>query len=114
MINQEPSAGWWEGQTDLEDLAYWVVNDGPIVIPRDFTEEEIRRVEQIKNELTLDKIDKVLMLKDQGMTAEEIVACVELSKDIISGLLHIVEKSKRLKNREIMVEIGEKDCCITD
>lgn len=114
VINQEPSAGWWEGQTDLEDLAYWIINDGPVVIPRDFTEEEIRRADQIKGKLTLDKIDEVLMLKEQGLAEEEIAAHVKLSEDIISGLFHIVEKSKRLKNREIMVEMGEKDCYITD
>ncbi len=114
VIDQEPSAGWWEGQTDREDLAYWIVNDGPVVIPREFTEEEIRRAGKIKDELTLDKTDEVLMLKEQGMKPAEIAAHVKLSEDIISGLFHIVEKSKRLKNREIMVEIGERDCYITN
>ena len=43
VVEQEPSAGFWSGQTDLEDIAYWIVNDGPIVIPREFSEQEIIR-----------------------------------------------------------------------
>lgn len=108
VIEQEPSAGFWEGQTDLEDIAYWIVNDGPIVFPRDFSEEENLRAEQIESMLTQEKIDYVLSLHHANADLAEIVDKVELSEEIICGLIHIVEKAKTLKNRALMVEMPER------
>lgn len=107
VIEQEPSAGFWEGQTDLEDLSYWIVNDGPIVMPREFSDEEVCRAEQIERELTQEKIDQVLILYEEGSKADEIVKHAGLSEEVVCGLIHIMEKSKRLKNRKIMVEIED-------
>ncbi|MCI8939898.1 MAG: NAD(+) synthase [Dorea sp.] len=105
VIEQEPSAGFWEGQTDLEDFAYWIVNDGPIVFPREFSEIEVQKAERIKNELTQGKIDDVLILYEEGYKEEDIIKNVALSKETIRGLLHIVDKAKILKSRTIMAEI---------
>ena len=96
VIEQEPSAGFWEGQTDLEDFAYWIVNDGPIVFPREFSEIEVQKAERIKNELTQGKIDDVLILYEEGYKEEDIIKNVALSKETIRGLLHIVDKAKIL------------------
>lgn len=105
VIAQEPSAGFWEGQTDLEDFAYWIINDGPIVIPRDFSDQEIQRAEKIKNKLTHEKIDGTLILYKAKYKADEIARQVGLPEDIVNGLIHIVEKAKILKSRTIMAEI---------
>lgn len=105
VIDQEPSAGFWSGQTDLEDIAYWIVNDGPIVIPRTFSEEEITEAENIKNALDYQKIDCILELISSGEAMEEIREKTDISMEIISGLYHIVEKAKRLKTREILAEL---------
>lgn len=105
VIAQEPSAGFWEGQTDLEDFAYWIVNDGPIVIPRDFSEQEIQRAEKVKSKLTHEKIDNVLILYKANYKVDEIARQADLPKDIVNGLIHIVEKAKILKSRTIMAEI---------
>ena len=105
VIEQEPSAGFWSGQTDLEDIAYWIVNDGPIVIPRVFSEQEIIKAENIRNVLDYKKIDHILELISSGRSVEEIQEKTDVSAEIISGLYHIVEKAKRLKTREIMAEL---------
>jgi NAD+ synthase len=39
VIDQPASAGFWEGETDLEDLAYWLYNKGPIKQERNFSKE---------------------------------------------------------------------------
>ena len=105
VIEQEPSAGFWSGQTDLEDIAYWIVNDGPIVIPRAFSEQEIIKAENIRNALDYKKIDCILELISSGESIEGIQEKTDVSAEVISGLYHIVEKAKRLKTREIMAEL---------
>lgn len=105
VINQDPSAGFWAGQTDLEDFAYWIINDGPIVFPREFTDEEIQTAEIIKKELSYQKIDQVLEQYSQGAKPEQIQLHTGLSAMVVNGLIHIVDKAKLLKNRNIMVEL---------
>ena len=105
IIVQKPSPGFWSGQTDLEDIAYWIVNDGPIVIPREFSEQEIIKAENIRNALDYKKIDYILEGISCGETIEEIWKKTNVSEKIISGIYHIVEKAKRLKSREIMEEL---------
>lgn len=105
VIEQESSAGFWEGQTDREDLAYWILNDGPIVFPREFTDDEAAEADRIKEELLPEKIDQVLLLYQGGETGEKIADQTGLSMRIVQGLIHIVHKSRKLKNRKIMVEI---------
>lgn len=105
VIQQEPSAGFWRGQTDLEDFAYWIINDGPIVFPKRFTDEEVSRAEEIKKELTYEKIDRVLDAYLCGGNLPEIQKDTGMSEEIMEGLIHIVEKAKRLKNRNILMEM---------
>lgn len=112
VIEQEPSSGFWSGQTDLEDIAYWIVNDGPIVIPRDFSDQEIARVEHIRESLDYRKIDAILEMIASGEATETICRKTGTAEEIVAGLCHIVEKAKHLKSRRIMVEltdiVGEK------
>ncbi len=105
VIQQAPSAGFWVGQTDLEDIAYWIVNEGPIVYPREFSPEEQREAEQIMTVLTQKKIDDVLHYDRQKVSADSIAAQVELPTEIVKRLFKIVEKAKILKSRKIMVEL---------
>ncbi|MCD8014662.1 MAG: NAD(+) synthase [Lachnospiraceae bacterium] len=105
VMEQEPSAGFWPGQTDLEDLAYWIVNDGPIVYPRTFSEEEEKQVEIIKSELSVDVIDEVLILYGRHSDPADISGYTGIPEYVVKGLIHIVEKAKILKNRKILVEM---------
>lgn len=108
IIEQEPSAGFWEGQTDAEDLAYWILNDGPIVFPREFTGAEAARALEIKELLVQDKVDFVLEAYGNGRDAADICTEVELPYEIVQGFIHIIEKAKILKNRSVMMEIGNE------
>ena len=107
IIDQEPSAGFWSGQTDLEDIAYWIINDGPIVLPREFSEKEILQAEDIKKALDYKKIDRILTMISAGESIETIQDQTGVSEEIAAGLCHIVEKAKRLKTRKIMAELPE-------
>ncbi len=105
VIEQEASAGFWEGQTDIEDIAYWIVNDGPIVFPRDFTATEQLYVKKIISVLTQERIDTVLSLYGKHTDIKKIIECTGLTDKIVQGLIHIVEKAKVLKSRQLMVEM---------
>lgn len=114
VLNQDPSAGFWEGQTDLEDIAYWIINDGPIVMPRRFSEKEVLRAEQIREKLDQGCLDETLRLYGCGAETSDISTQTGLSEEIVIGICHIVEKAKYLKNRPILVELSEKceiQCC---
>lgn len=105
VIRQEPSAGFWSGQTDLEDFSYWIINEGPIVFPRDFSDEEVKLAEEIQSELSYEKIDLFLKSYSVEHDLEKNARDSGLSQRISHGLAQIVEKSKRLKNREIFTEL---------
>lgn len=105
IIEQAPSAGFWEGQTDAEDLAYWILNDGPIVFPRKFTDAEVERAGEIKELLIEEKVDQVLEAYGSSRTIKDICEDANLPYEIVEGLVHIVEKAKILKNRAVMMEL---------
>ncbi|WP_300346949.1 NAD(+) synthase [uncultured Oscillibacter sp.] len=112
VLTQEPSAGFWSGQTDAEDLAYWIVNDGPIMIPRHFSTAEKARVQEFSPFLTYENIDQVLELHAQSVSEAGIISQTSLPDGVVTGIIHIVEKAKRLKNRPLLVELpGEGDSC---
>lgn len=107
VMEQEASAGFWEGQTDAEDLAYWIVNRGPILSPRKFTEEEIARVQGMIASLTPENVDAVLSLYEAGKSEEEAAGRVAVSAEIVEGIYAIVRKARKYKSREIMAEPEE-------
>lgn len=110
VLVQQPSAGFWSGQTDLEDLAYWIVNDGPIMTPREFSDEETERAQALSCLLTYEKIDHILALHARSVPEADIISQSALPGDAAVGIIHIVEKAKRLKNRSLLVELpNERD-----
>jgi len=107
VISQEPSAGFWEGQTDAEDLAYWIINEGPILSPRKFSEEEIMLAEKMLPELTVENVDSVLSMYEQGQTMQNVVKRLRIREDIVKGIFAVAEKAPTYKTRKIMVEMEE-------
>lgn len=102
VINQAPSAGFWEKQEDLEDISYWIVNQGPIVKPKNFTKEEITRAEETRKELDWNKLDTCLEMIRENQDIEEIEKTTKLSKNIVDGIKEVVKKARKYKNREIL------------
>ena len=77
--------------------------------PRRFTEEEQLRVQDIMTFLTQEKIDYVLAMYGKGEGVDNIAGQVCLPKEVVEGLVHIVEKAKVLKSRPIMVELDRNE-----
>lgn len=105
VLDQQPSAGFWEGEEDLEDLAYWLYNGGPIKGERTFSEEEDEKVKVIRGFLTQDNIDRSLELLEQNRENEEISRETALPVWIVETLARTVSNAKTLKNRELLVRL---------
>lgn len=103
VINQEPSAGFWVGETDLEDMAYWIYNEGPIPGGRIFTEEDDEKVMRIQSMLSQEKIDRCLIALHENESDYSIAEQVELPVDIVQVIRRTREQAKRIKNRPLMV-----------
>ena len=109
VINQSPSAGFWENQEDLEDIAYWIINEGPIIIPKQFNDMEIAQAEKIAKKLSWKKLDMCLKMISKENDIENIVRTVELPIEIINGIVEITKKAKKYKSRKILVSLRKED-----
>ncbi len=99
VILQPPSAGFWPGQEDLEDLAYWLHNGGPIGRQRVFTEEDDAQVQDIRAQLTLERIDRALLALAKGRSDVEASAASALPLVLVERLRLVREGAMRSKRR---------------
>lgn len=105
VIAQSPSAGFWEGETDLEDMAYWLYNKGPIPGGRVFSPEEDEQVSKIQSSLSQERIDGCLIGFAEGKSDEDISIETGLSISIVQCLRQTREKAAKVKNRELLVKL---------
>lgn len=105
VIDQPPSAGFWEGESDLEDLAFWLYNGGPIPAGRTFSDQECEQVMKIKAELTQFQVDTCLELLSYGHPLDEIASVTALRLSTVQAIKNTVEMSSRLKNRVLLAQL---------
>jgi NAD+ synthase len=74
VIQQPASAGYWPGESDLEDLAYWLVNRKPIAAQRAFDAKEIELANMIWAELSFARLDRALQAIAGGCSDPEVIA----------------------------------------
>jgi NAD+ synthase len=103
--DQPPSAGFWQGETDQEDMGFWLVNRAPIQREREFTPEEDRRAAELSSRLDEHKIDALLLDIASGDDVRSSALAAELGEEVVDSMLAIVERSARLKNRPIGVAL---------
>jgi NAD+ synthase len=106
VLSQPPSAGFWRGQTDQEDLGYWLVNEGPIHRERTFSAAESRRAAELADRLDERDIDIVLLAIrcDEDPLAND--AGQRLGPEVVAGIRSIVESSARTKNQPLGVRLS--------
>lgn len=105
VISQSPSAGFWEGENDLEDIAYWLYNGGPIPGSRTFTDEDIAAVERLMGQLSQERIDESLLLLHEGRAYSEIQERTGLPVSVVEALDKTVKRSAQSKRRELMARL---------
>jgi NAD+ synthase len=104
--DQPPSAGFWKGETDGEDMGFWLVNRAPIQRERDFSPEEERQAAELTRRLDEKVIDTLLLGIAEGEDIRNSPLAAGLGADLVDALTAIVERSSRLKNRPIGVALG--------
>lgn len=101
VLRQPPSAGFWSGQEDLEDLSYWLFNAGPIGREREFTDEDLAQVYRIRAELTIDRVDRALLALSRGLGDMQVAKASELPTSLVEGLRALTINAVRLKRRAL-------------
>lgn len=102
IIEQEPSAGFWEGEEDLEDLAFWLYNGGPIPAGKVFSDQEYEKVMKLKAGLSQFKVDTCLELLSEGCPEQEIAEITGLERETVRAVRSTVERSAKMKNRVLL------------
>ena len=108
VLTQPPSAGLWVGEQDLEDMSYWIYNEAPIQKEIDFTEDDIKKVEKIYAELSIEKIDLALSMIKEKQKSEDICEHSSLSLFIVIKLKKLIENSKKFKSKPINKMIDDR------
>lgn len=101
VIEQPASAGFWKGQTDLEDLSYWIYNEGPIRNQRSFTENETQSVMKIKQIISTESIDIALLGFSNKFDDYIISQCSSIPLEIINKLHKLTIEAKKFKHRKL-------------
>lgn len=99
VIAQAPSAGFWPGQEDLEDLSYWLYNAGPIGRQVVFTDDDDVQVQEIRKLLTTERVDRALFALARGVEDAHASAASNLPISIVSRLRQVCEKARHSKHR---------------
>jgi NAD+ synthase len=103
VLRQAPSAGFWNGQEDLTDLAYWIINRGPIMgTGRSFSDEEDKQVKAIRAAITQEAVDLCLYGIYHNCDVSTIVSMSGLSNECVNALTAITAASKKWKTRPLL------------
>ena len=110
VIAQSPSAGFWKDETDLEDIAYWLYNGGPVGGSRIFTEKDDAEVEKIKKLLSQEQIDACLEQFHVSSDVDQISEKTDLPLGIVEALYKTVQVSAKFKRRPLLVGLERVEC----
>ncbi len=107
VIKQPASAGFWKGQEDLEDLAYWLYNEKPIGKERSFTEEDDRKVNEIYKMLNRENVDMMIACLEEKMPAADISEKTGLPEFVIDSMNKMICYAMTTKNRPLLVSMEQ-------
>lgn len=99
VIAQPASAGFWLGEEDLEDLAWWIFNEKPITKEIISSKEDDEYVKRIKEQLSTEKVDQILVGLFNNMSVETISSQTKVGEDVIIKFKKLVVASEEFKHR---------------
>jgi len=105
VIGQAPSAGFWPGETDLEDIAYWLAAGQPIGRDRTWDAEALATVQRMADVLSFEKIDAVLCRLAGQPTDEALVEASNLPLEAVQRLRQLVVAADAHKKKPLRVTL---------
>src|SRR5262249_16357381 len=99
VLDQPASAGFWEHQEDLEDLAYLLYHGGPISRQIHFDDSAEKVVRSIYTQLTIDRVDATLFGLHQGRADIQIADVSELPEAIVARFRCLRDRALATKRR---------------
>ena len=105
VISQPPSGGFWRGETDLEDLSFWLVHGAPVREDRNWSPEDMLNFGRINSILTFPIIDTVLSLLSSQQDDQIIANIAGIPVDIVSRIRCLVQQAGQVKKRPLRVSL---------
>lgn len=102
VLQEAPSADFWEGEDDMDDLSYMLLNRSQVPGYRRFSLEEMEAAEKIKAEISLNKIDLALEAFHSGANPAQAASCSGLPPEITEALECLTQKARITRARKIM------------
>lgn len=112
VLEQPASAGFWLGEEDLEDLAYWLYNEAPIGEEIDFNAAAETKVAQIRAALSTESVDLGLLGLASGVQDETINKESSLPISVIALLRKLTNAARESKLRPMGVRLDNSGLCL--
>jgi NAD+ synthase len=109
VLDQPASAGFWQGEEDLEDLAYWLYNEAPIGVEVDFDAVAETEVKKIRSSLSTENVDIGLLGLTCDMEDESIAKESGLPLTVVSRLRKLTNAAQQFKLRPM--GLGLENLC---
>jgi NAD+ synthase len=97
VTDQEPAAGFWNGDSDLDGIAYWLFNGAPIEVELDMSTEGLEEVGRIRNEISFEALDTCLDLLQRQHDPVLISEQTGLSETTVVRVATLMEAAGRRK-----------------
>lgn len=101
VIEQPASAGYWLGETDLDDFAVWLVNEAPVMGELHWGETEWNAVKKIREELTFEALDKALLSLNAGANLATVASESGLSPPTVLRFTRLIANAQHIKGRPL-------------
>lgn len=100
VLKQPASAGFWVGEEDLDDMAWWLYNEKPITEEIISDESIVNYVENLKQQLSTKKIDDILYSLSRHEDHMTISEENSIDIEIVEKFSKLKSASKKFKHRE--------------
>lgn len=105
VITQAPSGGFWKGETDLEDLAFWLVHGEPVREDRDWSTEDMLIFKRIHSVLSFPVIDAVLSRLSEEQDDKIVGNNTGIPVDIVSRIRRLATRAGQFKRRPLRLSL---------
>ncbi|PKN77201.1 MAG: NAD(+) synthase [Deltaproteobacteria bacterium HGW-Deltaproteobacteria-10] len=105
VISQPPSGGFWIGETDLEDLSFWLVHGAPVREDRNWSPQDMVNFTRINSILTFSNIDSVLSQLSLQPDDQIIADIAGIPVDVVSRIRRLEQQASQVKKRPLRVSL---------